>query len=101
MMGSARVECAECGQKTDWSAHGSNLCSRCESDDDIREGTLYHVVDFDMIVRVEDVDRDEDVVRIEQVDGGYENTVGIRTFEARIDDEKVVPKTVAEGGEAA
>jgi hypothetical protein len=64
----------------------------------VREGALYHVVDFDMIVRAECVDTDEEEVHVAQVDGDYENTLDMRTFEDRMADDKVVLKEPDDNG---
>jgi hypothetical protein len=64
----------------------------------VREGALYRVIDFDMVVRAERVDTDEGEVRVEQVDGDFENTLDIRTFEDRMADSKVVLKDQKNGG---
>jgi len=65
----------------------------------VREGALYHVVDFDMTVRAERVDTDEEEVHVEQVDGEFENTLDMREFEERMAYDKVVLKEPDEGGE--
>lgn len=92
-MSKARVECRDCGQLTDWSADGSCLCSSCK-DDLPTEGELYHYVEFDLIVRVQTTDYDREEVRVERVDGDHETTVSFDDFEDRVENDKLVPKTV-------
>lgn len=92
-MSKARVECPDCGQLTDWSMEGSSLCSSCRGDGPT-EGELYHAVEFDIIVRVENVDNDADEIRVGQVDGDTETTLTFGEFEERVEADKLVHKTV-------
>ena len=92
-MSKARVECRDCGQLTDWSADGSCLCSSCKRNLP-KEGELYHVVEFDFIVSVRNVDYDADEILLKQVDDSYETMLSFDEFENRVESDKLVHKTV-------